>query len=231
MPVSMPMNSRDANPREQAAWNRIKSLYKNQLTPSVDRARQAGEDTFTLQRVFDAWGGVGVTVSSPASVKATQKLIERYNTIGRIIAGVDLGKYRLHFRGNEIDVLTNVGDQPDQYAPDQYLGAIPLIALVVGGAVLVTAIGAVIKWLDNDAKRIELEDKKITLEADREIISKGGATAIKWIEQKKQIADDAGWLAKVFGASTSKGIGAVMIGALVLGGLLLFSKNRKVGNG
>jgi len=229
------MNTRDPSSAEKTKWDRFVSYYMNTLTPTLLKTQFAAELCFWAQGELDR-SGIDYIIWRNGDTEDIKARLARYNKIGRIISGVQIGKYRLFFKGDDFDVLTQIGAEQESYIDDQYqgLGAIPLIAIVIGGAVLIASAWAVVRGMDASAKKAETEYRNRLLTLDREMTKAGGETARLWNESKKasahlikeasKQAGNVGWIEKIFGSGASSAIGGLVIGALVIGGLMTLSK-------
>ena len=181
-----------------------------------------------LQYFFDS-NAIAIVCWTQADQDALDGILDRYNTIGRIVAGVDLNKYLLFFdpKVGDITVLAPPGMTPAEYDADVYPGAISMGAWFVPiliGAVILAGVWLVSKALETWATLKDEDTHQATIAADLKAAAlppdqRAAYAAFKAQSVKDRIAEanashEAGWFDKLFGAGTGSTIG-LALGAVV----------------
>lgn len=234
MPEPTIKGARPATPLEVAEWERFKQYYNTVLAPAVLKSKTVSEIANQAQAVIDA-NKVPGFVYDQGSLSRTMNLLNRFNMIGRYIAGVESGKYAIRLKDGDIDILASPEMTKADYEADIYpapgLGVHPLIWVLGVGAVLVAGLFGVSSIIDSDAKKEAETNKGRLLDADKEMLKAPEPIKKAWIDFKRAMvptAQKVGVLGEFFGTEAAGKIGAgIGAGLLLLAAAFALSKWRR----
>jgi len=226
---------RELYPNEQMVWSRLKQRFDD-LTKTVRGLISTAEVAAHWQQWLTQ-NDFGPMCFDETDQRIIDGILHRYNTLGRIISGAELGKYNVQIKDGDVDIGAPPGMSPDLYTPDIYPGAmnpqvglggiilvvgVIAVALVVGAVVAVTALNYAAKGKDHDFR------KKV-IDTDKEMMTKDKQTRDAWIAMKKSSAKLIEKANKEHGSSWLSGLGVGGAAGLVVVilGLILASKIAK----
>lgn len=228
---------REATPMERAEWKRWVDYYEGPVTQAVVRFHLAATIAGDTQSFLDARGILLRTgpVFTMDDAERTKSLLNAYNSVGRMVQGVNSWKYGIRLTQGDIDVLAPPGLPDEEWQSDVYtLGAIPLIiyALAVGG-ILVAGLWSGAAMMESSAKKDYTKYKKAILEADKQMMKAAPDVRSAWIqrrkdfeEQEQKTEEKTGILVDIFGTRGGGAIAAVAIGLVALFALRFMPKGQ-----
>lgn len=160
-PAPIPATKPDVRPRpatqlETAAWIRMKHMFLNQLRPSVQATLNSAEAAATMQLWFNQ-RGIPIDAWTYALQADLDQLLNRYNTLDRIIAGAEAEKYFTCLENGDLTIFAPAGMPEEQYIEDRYPGAfgIAWVPIVIGIALIVGCITTIagIEFFSKSANR------------------------------------------------------------------------------
>lgn len=214
---------------ERAQWSKWVDFYEQKVTRSIVAVQLAAGFAADTQTFLDRRGlnlSIG-PVFTQDDLERTQTLLNVYNTLGRLMTGVNSSKYGIRLAQGDIDILAPPDMPVEEYRQDKLeaFGAIPLIIYaIVVGATLVGGLWATSNIIKSQADRDFTKYKNNLIQADKEMMQKAPDVRAAWIQHRKEMERQeneskktTGWLIDIFGSKIGGGIAA---GALVLIGLL-----------
>jgi len=239
------VQSREATPNEMLLWQRFTNELDTQIKPANYQLMSAAQLARSAQFWVDQ-NRPGIAFFNYEDWNQAEACFRQYELLQRVRVGVESGKYFIRVRQDgDLDIVAPPGMKKEQYEADRWtaipverevdgLGLHPVVwAIIAGGAVIVSGIMAVGFYNRSQAVKIKAETARAVVDIDREMAKASKEVREAWSkykEQNKQLADKAesSLLDDIFGAGTGKKIvGALGIGALVLGGLFVFSQLQK----
>jgi hypothetical protein len=244
---------RPATPLEFDIWARCVDYYREQLARKVWYALTVAEVASAFQPFCDRFGLPSVW--SAVEQARIDDLLYRYNTIGRLIAGVEEQKYYITIERGDVTISAPAKMTADEYGPDVFpgvqlqknddmngLGIAPLVVLVVAIAavVLVASLYATIKAVEYIADMFKADVQRKIAQLDAAMATQPKVVFDNYMATKKanteqikeaaKAAKEAGenesWWDKFLG--TVKNVGAAVgIGLLVWLALTMFGKVRR----
>ena len=223
------MQPRQATEAEALLWSNFLQLYRNRTTPDI----RAYLDTANVAATWQAWFDsrqIPIVCFDVEAQARVDGILERYNTIGRLITGAELNKYVLYFnpQTGDISACAPVGMTSDEYAPDMYPGALGVLWFpIILGIILIGGFITADSALDYAAKKSDNDLQLAILKADQDMAKQPEAVRKAYSDfktQSKAAVDAAnkshgkGWLDDLFGEGGilgGSGIG-LAIGAAVL---------------
>lgn len=245
---------REATPGEFDIWIRAVDEYDQRLRPAVWYALKVAEVAASLQSVCDRFGLPSVW--SAVDQARIDDLLNRYNTIGRIIEGVWAKKYYITIEGGDVTVSAPAKMTREEYSADIYPGAQseksletgpeyqglgnPLVIVIVIAAalVIVASLYATIKLVEYIADMFAKDVQKKLAQLDAQMSTQPKQVFDNYLAAKKasteQIKEAAkaapkeeeGWWDS-FTGTAKKFVGAVGIGLLIWLALTAFGKVRR----
>ena len=226
--------------------------YEERLRPAVWYSLNVAEVAASLQSVCDRFGLPAVW--SAVDQARLDDLLNRYNTIGRLIAGVWEQKYYIAIEGGDVTITAPAKMTPDEYGPDMFPGvqlqknddvqgfgilpAVLVVIVVAAALVLIASLYATIKVVEYIADMFakDVQRKIAQLDATmatqpKQVVDNYLAAKKASTEQIKEAAkaapqSEGSWWDKFLG--TAKNVGAAVgIGLLVWLALTVFGKVRR----
>lgn len=207
---------------ERGQWARWAAFYEGPVTQSIVALQTSAgiaADTQTFLHNHNIILPTG-PVFTEQDAQRTAGALKIYNTVGRIMIGVNSAKYGIRLSGGDIDILAPPDMPPEEWQGDR-LGAIPLIiyALAVGG-VLVAGLWAGSEMMKASADKDATKYKKAILQADKEIMKAAPDVRADWMRRRKDFEsqinktkDETGILVDIFG---QRGGALIAIAAVAL---------------
>lgn len=165
---------------KEQRWATFKALHAGKLQRLINAAQRLA----LLCTNAQASGFPCSPLSAQQSLKVIN-LSKKWNTIGRIISGVELGKYGVYDGpAGDLCVYAPASMSAEQVQDDIYLGIAWVPA--IGIALIVSALASMYIFRDDvDQQRIDLANK--LLDADRKVIDSGDTVLqSRWADWKKQ---------------------------------------------
>jgi len=228
---------RPATEAELAAWKILNNNFKH-TTTTVDALLSTA--TLAADVNSDAKAvGLPVDIWTDVEEKQLQDILNRYNTMGRIISRAKLDKYFITLQKGDLTFYAPQGMTDDEYSSDIYPGLGAVFTLIVIGAVLITAAITTNSALDYAAKTKDLEYRNRLLDADLEMAKAPKEQQKFWLAIKKQNVATAkaaskkhkkGWFENMFeglGGGLGESVGILAIGGLAFLALSQLNKRNK----
>jgi len=166
------------NEREQR-WARFVELHRGKLKRLIANAQYLSLLCANAQR-----SGFPCSLAS-GQAAVILKMTDRWNTIGRIVSGVELGKYGVYDGPpGDLCVYAPASMSKEEVQNDIYLGIAWVPA--IGIALILSGLASLYVFRDEaDQQRIDLANK--LLDADRKVIDSGDRDLqARWADWKKQ---------------------------------------------
>jgi hypothetical protein len=228
--------TRPPTPEENRQWGLLVDRYFGPVSAACNRLAltvkvAAYIDQYTREQ------GLSITTMSDEQRAEAKRTLDQYNALGSVIRLVEQGTYLIKFTdAGDIAIHSPAGMPLEEYAAHQ-LGAVPIVLVVVAGAVLISACFVLMAIIEKHAEeqRTALESQIIT--ADQQIAALGGQAAATWgrfkdqnkdriTQTAKELGVEPGLIARLFGSATSKDVGTLLIGGLILWALWYMQKHR-----
>lgn len=136
---------------ESDAWQRWTTFAAGPLRSNVAAMLAAAEAAANAQLWFEN-NGLNAHVWTPDHQQAVKQILDKHNTINRLIARADAGKYLASLKDGDITIFAPVGMDRESYDADRYPGFGAFWVPVIIGVVLIASAYALTIALDSNAK-------------------------------------------------------------------------------
>lgn len=216
---------------ERLVWDKFIKFYKR-TTKNVWALLATAEVAATFQSWADT-NKVPASFWAQSDQQYLDALLNRYNTIGRLISGCETHKYWATFYKGDVTIVAPPGMPVEQYEADRYPGTITpevgnlgvlWVPIVIGVALIVGCIVAD-QSIDYAAKSKDHEFRRSVLDADINMMRQPPNIRESWIKMKKSSSDlitrankehESSWFGSLLpGLSGAAGAVVVILGLLV----------------
>jgi len=235
----MPQNWRQATPMERAEYVRWLNFYEGPVTKAVAGANIAAHVAGMTQDFIDKRQIPGIPpVITMEDADYMRGLLNTYNAVGRIVLGVNAGKYGIKIHQGDIDVLAPPTMPAEEFQDDiiqsMALSGAPLIVwAIVVGVTLVGGLWGGGEMMKASAEKERIKYKRAVLEADKAIMKQPQDVRQDWIQRRRDIekyeqqeAAKTGILADIFGSKGGAWITAAAIALLALVAMRFVPKEK-----
>lgn len=221
--------TRPATPLERQNYQQWLDYYEGPLTTAIIRYKVVSNVATRAQHILNTHNIARPPIITYEDQLAAIDAINKYNTLGRILLGINSNKYGIRFAKGDIDAMAPPDMPLEDWQGDKYptLGAIPVMLLViVAGGLLVAGLYSASQVIEAKAKqdtaRYQAELKKL----DAQMMKTAGPVRADWMKlrqyaqnEKTKTKKQDGILVSIFGEEATGKIGGAL--AILLGIFLL----------